>query len=143
MENPQGTAMPETAIAAYEFRSLDYTAPYIVTASKSLCGRWRACFVWHLQNDRFLRDNLLFCFRSWASAELHISDLKRIQFFAVQIDDAGRASRFKVIGAHREVGYLFPVLFFPIALAKLIKPAARRLQREISGQALEVANNGL
>ena len=119
----------------------EFSIPFAVTAHRHFNGTWRACFIWHQHHDRRLRDNLLFCFKIWARTELQISDLKRIQFFAAKIDDAGQVSRFKAIGAHRDLGHLFPVFFLPLAIAKLVKPAAHRLQREISGKTLKAAND--
>ena len=141
MENPQGTPMPEPAVAAFEYQAHGFTIPFVVASHRQADGGWRACFVWHRQHDQRLRDNLLFCFKAWARTELQISDLKRIQFFAVKIDDADRVSRFKVVGAHRDLGHLFPVFFLPFAISKMVKPAAQRLQREISGKTLEAAND--
>ncbi len=141
MENPQGTPMPESTVAAFEYKAHGSTVPFVVASHRHPNGTWRACFVWCHQHDLHLRSQLLFCFKAWARTELQISDLKRIQFFAVKIDDSGRVSRFKVIGAHRELGHLFPVFFLPLAISKMVKPAAQRLQREISGQVLGAAND--
>ncbi len=115
--------------------------PFIVSAVRHFDGRWSACFCWHHQHDQRLRDNLLFCFRAWARTELQISDLKRIQFFAVRLDDdVGQVSRFKVIGAHRDLGHLFPVFFLPLAIGKMVKPAAERLQQEMSNLTKEATD---
>lgn len=141
MENPHGIPMPETSIVPFEFKDIDgVTIPFVVTSYRQAGGRWRACFCWHHQHDQRLRSNLLFCFKIWARTELQIADLKRIQFFAVRIDDAGRVSRFKVIGAHRHVGHLFPVFFLPFAIAKMVKSATQRLQHEISRPRVKAAN---
>lgn len=141
MENPQGTLMPETSVAAFEYKAYGCTIPFVVASHRQADGGWRACFVWHRQHDQRLRDNLLFCFRAWARTELQISDLKRIQLFAVRIGGAGQVSRFKVIGAHRDLGHLFPVFFLPFAIGKMVKPATQRLQREISKPRLKAAND--
>lgn len=141
MENPQGTLMPETSVVAFEYKAHGFTIPFVVASHRQADGGWRACFCWHHQHDQRLRDNLLFCFRAWARTELQIFDLKRIQFFAVRLDDAGQVSRFKVIGAHRDLGHLFPVFFLPFAISKMVKPATQRLHREISGPRLKAAND--
>jgi hypothetical protein len=114
MENAQGTPMPESTIAAFEYKAHGFTIPFVVASHRHRNGTRRACFVWHRQHDLHLRPQLLF---------------------------AGRMSRFKVIGAHRDLGHLFPIFFLPFAIAKMVKPATRRLQREISGQTLEAAND--
>ena len=142
MENPQGTPVPEPTVAAFKFIDTDgVTVPFVVASHRHFNGTWRACFFWHHRNDQHLRDNRLYVFEAWARSKLQISDLKRIQFFAVKIDDAGWVSRFKVIGAHRELAHLVPMFFLPLAISKMVKPAAQRLQREISGQTLEAAND--
>jgi len=141
MENPQGTPMPEHSVAAFEYKAHGFKIPFVVASHRHREGSWRACFVWHRQHDQHLRSQLLFCFKAWARTELQISDLKRIQFFAARIDDGGQVSRFKVIGAHRDLGHLFPVFFLPLAISRMVKPAAHRLQREISGQTMEAAND--
>ena len=142
MENPQGTPMPESTVATFKFVDADgVTVPFVVASHRHFNGTWRACFLWHHRNDQRLRDNRLYIFRAWARSKLQISDLKRIQFFAVKIDDAGWVSRFKVIGAHRELAHLVPVYFLPLAIAKMVNPAAQRLQREISEKTLKAAND--
>ena len=141
MENPQGTPVPESTVAAFEYKAHGFTVPFVVASHRDPNGTWRACFVWHRQHDLHLRSQLLFCFKIWARTELQISDLKSIQFFAARIDDGGQVSRFKVIGAHRDLGHLFPVFFLPLAISRMVKPAAQRLQREISGQTMEAAND--
>jgi len=142
MENPHGTPVPESTVAALKFVDTDgITIPFVVASHRQFNGMWRACFFWHHRNDQRLRDNRLYVFEAWARSKLQISDLRRIQFFVIKIDDAGWVSRFKVIGAHRELAHLVPVYFLPFAIGKMVKPAAQRLQREISAKTLEAAND--
>ncbi len=133
MENPHGTPVPEPSVVAFEFIDFDgFTIPFVVASRRRRNGTWRACFFWHRQHDKRLRQQLLTCFKIWARAEVQVSDLKRIQIFAVRIGDAGRVSRFKVIGAHRDLGHLFPVFLLPLALGRMVKPAIERLKPEVS-----------
>ncbi len=141
MENPHGTLVPKTSVVGFEFKDADgFTIPFVVASCRRNGGKWHACFFWHCQNDQRLRSQILTCFKIWAGSEIHIADLKCVQFFAVKINDADQVSRFKVVGAHRELGHLFPVIFLPLAIAKTVKPAIARLKLELAAQAQESSN---
>ena len=136
MENPHGTPVPEPSVVAFEFIDFDgFTIPFVVASRRRRNGTWRACFFWHRQHDKRLRYQLLTCVKIWARTEHQISDLKGIQFFVVKIDDVGLLSRFKVIGAHRDLGHLFPVFSLPFALGRLVKSGVERLKLEVSDDA--------
>ncbi len=144
MENPHGTPVPEPFIVAFDFIDFDgFTIPFVVATHRQRNGKWRACFFWHRQHDKRLRQQLLTCLKIWARAQVQISDVKCIQSFAVKIGDAGRVSRFKIIGAHRDLGHLFPVFLLPFAIGKMVKPAAERLQQEISNRITEATDDAV
>lgn len=142
MENPQGTLVPKSNVAAFEFvDSNGFTVPFAVATHRRPNGKWRACFVWHRLHDQPVRRHLLTCFKIWARTEVQSTDLKRIQFFAVRIEDTGGLSRFKVVGAHRKFGDLFPVFLLPLAISKLVRPAAECLQLATPEKTAEAADD--
>ena len=141
MNNPLRILAPKAQLRPYNFLTHDgRTIVVMISWFRPLIGKPRAAVFWRRGDDPYIREELITCLGMWTADTLNITDLRQVRFFGFRRGEIGSVGQFKVIGAHRRRGDLFPVFVPPLAFLFAIKPAFDQLHQEATKQRSEAAD---
>ena len=88
-------------------------AEFVVAWHTKRRGKLQMAAYWTDEFDEVIREELINILSRFARHRLGVSDIKNVDFFVRRRGNVLVRGNFKIIGAHRSTGDLFPITFLP------------------------------